>query len=198
MYMFIKKRFTQFFALVILLIFTTSMVLSYSKHRGTNSRVSALLILSMKARDAGNMDRAFLFWKQAKSLRHGIAMPKWLSEPLAIAERRSKLSEKEAVDIIASLPYKLAKPIMEDMLDKNPNSNHIRKLFVKKAKLANDVQQVKRNKSLTTPKTSAKSESSVWKILFLIAMILLAIWQLYLIVFDIKRQDVKSDNDVEK
>lgn len=192
-----KKRFSSFCLAVVFLFITTSVILSYSKHGGTDSRVSALLILSMKARDAGKMDRALLFWQQAKSIRQGISMPKWLSEPL-LKEQEIELSDKQAISIIASLPYKLAKPIMEGILAKNPSRNGVRKLFVDKARLASDVQQVKRNESITSPKVMKRPKGSIWKVIFLIAIIMLAIWQIYLIVFDSHRKVVDLENKIDE
>lgn len=195
-----KIRFQLLCVVVAIMCIANSTVLSFPKHRGTNSRVSVLLILAMKARDAGKMDRAMLFWKQAKSLRHGIAMPKWLSVPVTTTPA-IRLSDERAIKIIASLPYKLAKPIMKDLLEKNPNRNIVRKLFVKKAKLANDIQQVNRNQSVVIPDKipSVKQKVSIWKIIFLIIVVLLAIWQGYKVVFEITRDDKlpsQIDNDI--
>lgn len=154
---------------------------------GANTRVSNLLIMAMKSRDSGNMKQAYLFWQQAKALRPSIAKPKWLTSP-PVRQINSNLTEKEQYAVIASLPYKLAKPILEGMIQAKPGNKKLRSLYAAKANEAHDTQQIKRNSSFIATKKIKKSKAKTFKIILILALLILIFWQVFKIYKEIQNK----------
>ena len=145
----------------------------------TNARVSELLIKAMQARDNNNLDRAELYWKQAKALRPSIARPSWL-KPAPVKEFDADIERTRLLISVASMPYELAKPILEEMVKNNPTDLTLRHIYLEKARMANDGSQITRHSSFIH-----KDEGLSWpfyKIFLALIFIVLVIWQIYKLI----------------
>lgn len=160
--------------------------------QGTDRKVTELLLLSMQARDAGDMANAELFWMHARELRPSLKRPAWLQIQY---ESPANISDNEVLDRIARLPYGKAKILLEEQIRKSPANQILRSRYLELARENNDEQEVKRHASAMKTDGSAETSSGQLVLRYVIFLILsvLLVWQLAAFVNDIRSRRSEDD-----
>lgn len=151
---------------------------------GIDQKVTELMIMAQKARDAGDMPNAELFWMHARELRPSLSRPAWLDQKPVFLPDPPPPSESELLARIASLPYEQAKILLEERLKKNPGDIGARRLYHELAQKNQDHVQVQRHAGLLSDKNPV-SRSPLW---YLTALVLgsLLVWQLIQLYRDLR------------
>ena len=149
-----------------------------------SQKVTELMIMAQKARDAGDMANAELFWMHARELKPSLPRPAWLDRKPVFRPDPPTVSEEEMLDKIRVLPYEQAKILLEEMLKKNPSNARARSLYFEMAQNNDDHVQVKRHASVLVQ----SPERGWYYYVFAVVLFLLLLWQLYKLYHDLKRQ----------
>lgn len=152
---------------------------------GIDIRVTELMIQAMHARDAGDMNSAELFWIQAKAFRPSLPRPAWLNQLPEKREDYMPPSEPDLLTKVASMPYHLAKPLLEARLSQDPGNVELRKVYLKMAQENSDSAEVTRHSSaLQHPQNN--SLTRVMQYLLLVILAVFLIWQLFRLYRDLR------------
>ncbi len=147
-----------------------------------SQKVTELMIMAQKARDAGDMANAELFWMHARELRPSLPRPAWLDRKPVFNPDPPPVPEEEMLEKIKALPYEQAKILLEEMLKKNPSNADARALYLEMAQNNADHVQVKRHASILEP----SPERAWYYYVLAIIMVLLLLWQLFRLYHDLK------------
>jgi len=118
---------------------------------GVDVKVTELLIMAMRARDAGDMNSAELLWIQAKAFKPSIRRPIWLDQVPETRNDVIALPEKELFARIASMPYDRAKLLLEERLSKDPGNIPLRQAYLDMAEKNSDLPEISRHRSILQP-----------------------------------------------
>lgn len=180
-----KKRVIAGLVLVSLFLLTGILPAAMQTSRARSEfsqKVTELMIMAQKARDAGDMANAELFWMHARELRPSLPRPAWLDRKPLFRPDPPPVPEDELLRRIASLTYEQARILLEERLKLNPSDEKTRKLYFDMAQANKDHVQVKRHESFLP---SGKERG--WIYYFLAALLLvLLIWQLTKLYQDLK------------
>lgn len=181
------KRFRAIVGLVCFILSLSAVILpaamQTSRARGEFSqKVTELMIMAQKARDAGDMANAELFWMHARELRPSLPRPAWLDRKPVFRPDPPPVSEDELLRRIASLSYEQAKILLEERLKLNPSDEKARRLYFDMAQANKDHIQVKRHESILP---SGKERGWVYYF-FAVLLLVLLIWQLTKLYQDLK------------
>ena len=194
---FIKNSRSHFLCLIIagLLLFCSTSVLragmNFSrKLQGTDRKVTELLLLSMQARDAGDMANAELFWMHARELKPSLRRPAWLERQFEVPV--GDLSDEEILKRIVQLPYDKARILLEEQIRKSPDNERLRSRYLELARENNDEIEIKRHESAMKKNEEGSSSAQlVFRYAIFLILVVLLVWQLLAFVNDLRA--AKSD-----
>ena len=153
---------------------------------GVDIRVTELLIKAMRARDAGDMNSAELFWIQAQASRPSLRRPAWLDlTPMPVVEQPA-LSQDELVARIRLMPYSSAKVILGERLARNPGNTAFRQVFMELAEKNADYTEASRHRSILEGDPVSVGDILIYGLAFIIGILLL--WQIVKLVQDLRRR----------
>lgn len=151
---------------------------------GTDIQVTELMVYAMRARDAGDLNRAELFWIQARAYRPSMPRPAWLDNLPPQHLDYDLPSEQEYLARVASLPYKDAKILLEKKLEQEPGNTEVRKLYLELAEVNSDSAEITRHRSVLS--SDSNYLVKVVKYLLLTFLILVFAWQAYRLYCDLR------------
>jgi hypothetical protein len=142
---------------------------------GVEQRTTQLLIKAMKARDAGRLEQAEVYWHQARTFKPGLKRPAWLDRMPEPEPPMRNL--QEMLITLDNLSYKEAREILLARIEISPGNTELRKKLLELAIEAGDVNELRRQKDFLGIKD--KESSFMWlRWLLLISVVGLVIWQL--------------------
>ncbi len=194
-----EKFFAKIWLVLLLAVFALTMPslarMNFSRRmQGVDRKVTELMILSMQARDAGDIGNAELFWMHARELKPSLPKPPWL----AAFSRENEIDEAAFLDRVSSLPYDQAIMLLEDRINKDPANRRLRGKMLELAEKNDDETKKKRHKSVLESQNQ-KPVAYVFRfVVFLIALVLL-IWQIYEFVIELqkKRKSAADSNSAD-
>jgi len=193
------KCFNKVFARLILMFFLVNAGafpvlagMNFSRRmQGTDRKVTELLVLSMQARDAGDMPNAELFWMHARELRPSLKRPAWLEKQF---EAPGDISDQQILDRIVKLPYDKAKILLEEQIRKSPANDSLRSRYLELARENEDEQQINRHASAMKKKAAdMSSEHLVLRYVIFLILSVLLVWQLAAFINDLRTRPPKIE-----
>lgn len=179
-----RSVFKHFVFLLGILVFNTSLLQAQScvcgtkKPRSAERIATSQLYLARQARDAGDMPKAELLWRDAVKCtgpKHFVR-PAWLdAKPLAVSEPVMP-SMEERLARIASLPYDLASMMLADILERDPVNIRARQLYLSMATKNDDRQQISRHSSVLT-QTDDTGRGALLQYFVILLVLVLPAWQ---------------------
>ncbi len=151
---------------------------------GIDIRVTELMIQAMRARDAGDMNSAALFWLQARAHRPSLRRPPWLDEVPVEEPRMPVLSDEEFVRRVRQLPYSEARVLLNDRLLNDPSNLKLRRLFLEMAEEERDSAEISRHGSIVDIHRRTNRDILVFMVYVLLGVLL--IWQVVALVKDLQ------------
>lgn len=190
-----NKFFVKVWLVLLLAVFVLALPLSarmnFSRRmQGVDRKVTELMILSMQARDAGDIGNAELFWMHARELKPSLPKPPWLSA----FNRDRELDEAAFLDRVASLPYDQALLLLEDRISQEPSNSLLRSRMLELAEKNADESQKQRHESVLENQNQSPTVYVLRFLVFLIALVLL-VWQVYEFVMELKRKRAAESTD---
>ncbi|HOY65675.1 MAG TPA: hypothetical protein PLP29_02240 [Candidatus Ozemobacteraceae bacterium] len=141
------------------------------------ARVRNLLQRAQAAHLAGNLPEAKRLWNQAHSIDSTLAMPAWLTQPPPTLRNPSDiLSSRFLLRRTASMPYELAKPLLEDWLRRFPTDEDVRLQYLSRAEAAGDLAQAHRHRAILHL-ADDNDPIPFWKYLLIVMLGLFLGWQ---------------------
>lgn len=160
------------------------MLVGYSIFASVSSkvdqRVSELLIKAMKARDAGNLQQAEVFWHQARTFKPDLRKPTWLKQKNEIA---SPMRGLENIHIsLDNLSYAEAKEILLERIAMSPGNKELRKRLLVMALESGDPKEAARQRAFLGITETKGKEINWYTVLFLGIIVFLIVWQLFCLI----------------
>ncbi|GAB4277803.1 MAG: hypothetical protein Kow0029_20670 [Candidatus Rifleibacteriota bacterium] len=134
-----------------------------------------MLIKAMKARDAGQLEEAELYWQQAKMFKANLKRPAWLDKKLEQPE--PIFTRQEYLNRLDAISYEKAKELINSRLENAPADYELRRKLAQLAEKAGDKKEAETQKLILGEK---ENNSHVNVVKFVIALIIFAllVWQI--------------------